>query len=1185
MRRVVVLLFSLLALLFGRPAMAAGCSAVFPQDLAENHDNALQPLTSDGDNIDWGKDRSLAISGGANTGYDNFFVGKDFTLTVSGSGTARLHIKGNAELGNKAWLNESGDPSQLVIYVGGNLTIKKKAVVNAYIYVGGNIDIKDSDVFGALSAGGNITLDNKTSVTYDGPGLADADFAGMCTSSLSDPGDARVEYTFDQCSLATQVTDARGQYHAIATNADSTDSTAQVGGRSLDLSATSSNDWVTVPKGAVDDLNDFTFMTWLKTNHGASQQEIFHALGSSTGDDELEIYLDPGSTDEIVLSVRDRQTRLWSDIDLNDDAWHHVAVTRDGDDVCLVVDGQQQDCDNNSVNSGSLDIREDHSVVIGQEQDSFRSQASTDGDFDASQSFVGYLDELKFYSSELTTSQVAQIYANESAGKNADGTTRTPENCTPTAPAYRITGQDSSLSHQSSDWSWDGSQLAPWRQAMENTTNFGEGGTVDKAIQTVDLPALTSENLNNIDAFVSSWWWNGESASYDALLENFFRGGGDLVLFQDDTDRDGIGQRLGIETIAGMSGNATISAPLQGAFGTVGSLSPRGEMGHLNNSEVTAKGGTICGVDGAGQAVAACWDEGVFAPGSGKLVIVTDTDFVTGNYGSASFNPHNDKGRFALNILDFLINGGPTPPPGGQCDYRDNFSVAGFANQDGSKQWSANWTEYDDAGAGTASGYVQVTGGQLVLNNYVNGENNNRPGVSRRFSLAGATSAVLSYQYQLSSAVDSGDRVEVTISDDNGNSWTTVETITGKTGGQYSNSIDLASISGLSMTGDMVLSLRISDRTSDSGCCYGGSGETIAFDYVSVVSEGNCEVSALSYFTFEFGGASASTCVAKPVTISAYSADNQLLSNYSGTVSLSTSTAHGNWQADAAIASRLTPNPDTDDNGAAQFSFTDSDNGQVVLNLANSHADNLTISASANGVNSTSAQLSYSDNTLVITEDSLTVAGKPQQLSVAMWRKDPSSGVCGIATEYNSNSQPLKTWVARTALTSAAAPTIGSLSVPSAQPASANLSLNFSNGPQGPGSAAFTLNTTDVGQYRLQLLDDSRQFATGSDIAGGTGLLTVRPFGFDLDFYHSADGDDDNFDQRKDLSQDKQASYANSATGSAFHQAGVFFPMQVSAVQWRADDDTDNNGFADNDAFLGDNPVTASFGSEPLPSH
>jgi hypothetical protein len=276
-------------------------------------------------------------------------------------------------------------------------------------------------------AGAGATLAGATSTNFRW-NLGDSDdwvVAGLSINPSSGGGGPLpspiLEYRFDECSLASGVTDSAGVYDGTANG--STDSTAaefQIN-RSLNLSATGTSDYVTLDSDAVNGLNDFSISTWIKTGTSKSQQEIFQALGSSQNDDEIEIYLENSTV--VRMNVADRGSTVSAGKTLTDDAWHHLVVTRSGSSMCLYVDGSLANCHTNGGGS-QISINNSSSVIIGQEQDSFA------GSFDSTQAFEGYIDEFKIYSQVLSSTHVDEIYQNESNGDNADGSSRSAVNCT-----------------------------------------------------------------------------------------------------------------------------------------------------------------------------------------------------------------------------------------------------------------------------------------------------------------------------------------------------------------------------------------------------------------------------------------------------------------------------------------------------------------------------------------------------------------------------------------------------------------------------------------------------------------------------------------------------------------------------------------------------------------------------------
>ncbi|MGI9499577.1 MAG: PEP-CTERM sorting domain-containing protein [Geminicoccaceae bacterium] len=223
--------------------------------------------------------------------------------------------------------------------------------------------------------------------------------------------------------------------------------------------------------------------------------------------------------------------------------------------------------------------------------------------------------------------------------------------------AVIIAGNPSSLAPSSAGWSWDGFEHSELRSALEDPLNFGSGGIGgSQAISTVDLTIVDAASLAGVDVFVSSWWLDTESAPFDQDVVDWFLAGGDLVLLQDDPNRDGISTLLGFETQNGTSNPTTVSGALgNGPFGSVAPVNQAGNIGHFDNGTLTGLGGDILGLDAAGQATIVTFAPGTFSPTSGSLVALADVDLISGVFGGAEFGPGiNDKGRLALNVFASL---------------------------------------------------------------------------------------------------------------------------------------------------------------------------------------------------------------------------------------------------------------------------------------------------------------------------------------------------------------------------------------------------------------------------------------------------------------------------------------------------------------------------------------------------
>ncbi|CAM3835398.1 polymer-forming cytoskeletal protein [Roseateles saccharophilus] len=345
-------------------------------------------------------------------------------------------------------------------------------------------------------------------------------------------------------------------------------------------------------------------------------------------------------------------------------------------------------------------------------------------------------------------------------------------------------------------------------------------------------------------------------------------------------------------------------------------------------------------------------------------------------------------------------------------------------------------------------------------------------------------------------------------------------------------------------------------------CCGGSScGTTCVANNSSYPMPALCSGSAPTLAGFSISGTgSASTCQPQTLTLSAKDASGNTLTGYTGTVLLTTSSGRGTWAAGSGPAPSGTLTPGGANSGTATYTFSALDAGIVKLTLAHSLAQSLTVNVVDTSVpasSSTSAAINFSNNAFVWAEDlnnniagsNIVVAGRNHDLQVSLIKKDPSTGSCGVATDF-SGTRNLKLW--RTdngGPWTAPSVSIGanSYGVPGARPTSNNLSLAFS-----AGFASMNLVTSDVGKYTLNLDDDSLTYASGT-ISGGLGDLTVRPF--TLAFTA--------------LTLAGTANPAGSAaTDGVFGAAGAAFSATVSAYRWSASADSSNTGVPSASATL-----------------
>jgi len=488
--------------------------------------------------------------------------------------------------------------------------------------------------------------------------------------------------------------------------------------------------------------------------------------------------------------------------------------------------------------------------------------------------------------------------------------------------------------------------------------------------------------------------------------------------------------------------------------------------------------------------------------------------------------------------------GGP-PPGGGSCDtFRDNFTAVSYANQDGSLTWSSDWNEVADDGT-PSGGEIRVNSDSLRFRGGL------QPAtalgsryIEREADLSSFTSATLSFDYRETGNWEAIDRFEIYASADAGANWSLLQSFSD----DQTNSFQPFSVD---ITAYIASNTRIAFVIkSDNG------GEVFYVDNVQI--EACVPTVLLDHFRITPQTTAASTCLPNAITIVAEDASNAPIPGYTGTVNISTSSGNGNWSVNDA-SNVTVPNPDSDDNGLVDYSFLAGDAGDIILDLSNTRAESLTISvtdASA-AVTSTSTVIGFSDNVFIITEDPVQVAGRPQAMNIALWTNDGSN--CFIDTSYNYNPQNLDASIDRAGvLPGANDPSIAAITIPEG-PATASIALDFSG---LPGQASFNLDSSDVGQYRLTIADNTNLHSAGV-IVGSSNLLTVRPFGIAVTNIEAAPGPTVN-------------PGGTAPNDPVFTVAGGDFSASVAGVLWNALDDTDNDGVLDAGVFA-DNAVAPGY--------
>ena len=111
----------------------------------------------------------------------------------------------------------------------------------------------------------------------------------------------------------------------------------------------------------------------------------------------------------------------------------------------------------------------------------------------------------------------------------------------------------------------------------------------------------------------------------------------------------------------------------------------------------------------------------------------------------------------------------------GTATFIDNFGTAAYSNNNGTNNFAANWIETTDhTGGGSATtGNVLVTGGRLSISNVGDPDGNfqSQPRIHRQLDLSTFTNAVVSFDWQAGTGMESNDAIVFEVSGDGGVNW------------------------------------------------------------------------------------------------------------------------------------------------------------------------------------------------------------------------------------------------------------------------------------------------------------------------------------------------------------------------------------------------------------------------------
>ena len=342
---------------------------------------------------------------------------------------------------------------------------------------------------------------------------------------------------------------------------------------------------------------------------------------------------------------------------------------------------------------------------------------------------------------------------------------------------------------------------------------------------------------------------------------------------------------------------------------------------------------------------------------------------------------------------------------------------------------------------------------------------------------------------------------------------------------------------------------------------------------------------------------SAVTCEAEPVTISARLSDRTIDTTYTGTINLTTSTSHGDWQL---VNGNGTLMNGALNDGAASYTFLASDGGSVQFRLKNTTTETLNINVTDGSISEITGSANVTDDpNLVFAETGFVfvannvssnighqIAGKPssvqpglQTIFLRAVRTNDETGACETVLQGNQTIQ-LAYECINPAVCNGNQLLLENNAVAGNNAGNVmtftDVPLSF--GDEKSSQAVTGIQYNDVGEIRIHArytlpLGDDAATASTNLITGTSNAFVSRPFAYRLNLTGNPG--------------------ASSATGNVFTTAATPFSVQVEALQWQQSDDASQDGIADghndtdpgNNVDLSDNALAVSFGREsPAPT-
>ncbi|WP_270170646.1 immunoglobulin-like domain-containing protein [Paenibacillus sp. SYP-B4298] len=326
-----------------------------------------------------------------------------------------------------------------------------------------------------------------------------------------------VHYTFDSADVTDKtVKDKSGNGHDAKLVGGATISTTdKVGAGSGALALDGTSGYVELPQNLIQTLNlqKMTVAAWVKDEQGASNQRIFDFSSPTRSVNRNTMYLstsgDTGSLEFALVTpftekFSDDSTKLGSNYKyalrsskLPAAAWHHVAVTLDGFDAVVYVDGVEK------VRSSTFNVEprmllETTMNYIGKSRNASHAL------------FGGKIDDFRIYNRALAQTEVATL-ADEEVPNGPDVPVTGPEKLL----HYDFTNIEGGNTVKDLQGKFDGKWVNPGKADWLKSGNIGAisfaGGTTDSYIE---LPAGILNGVTDVTVSALINWKGTQGAEW-----------------------------------------------------------------------------------------------------------------------------------------------------------------------------------------------------------------------------------------------------------------------------------------------------------------------------------------------------------------------------------------------------------------------------------------------------------------------------------------------------------------------------------------------------------------------------------------------------------------------------------------------------------------------------------------------